>query len=203
MKATEIMSTNVQKIKGSASVAQAIQLMRDKGVTSLVVERRHEEDAYGVITDTDIVYQVSAFGEDPKKIKVYQIMTKPCIAINPDLAVEYVARLFAQTGIRVAPVIQGELLGLISITDILHKSNCLEKPRSLTLEEMIINARDQARAICSEKGPNSPECASAWDIVEELQAEAAHQRNQHPEKTHFEEYCEEYPEAVEARIYES
>ena len=38
-------------------------------------------------------------------------MTKPCIVVNPDLGVEYVARLFANARIRRAPVIKGELLG--------------------------------------------------------------------------------------------
>ncbi|MCA1994371.1 MAG: Calvin cycle protein CP12, partial [Coleofasciculus sp. S288] len=49
----------------------------------------------------------------------------------------------------------------------------------------------------------SPESAAAWDAVEEMQAEAAHQRARRLEKTAFEDYCKEYPEAVEARIYES
>jgi len=44
---------------------------------------------------------------------------------------------------------------------------------------------------------------SAWDIVEELQAELAHQRAKKPEKTYFEEYCQENPDAFEARIYDT
>jgi CBS domain-containing protein len=203
MKAVEIMTTDVVTIKGSATVAKAVALMRERGVRSLVVERRHAEDAYGIITETDIVYKVTAFGEDPAKIRVYEIMTKPCIVINPDLGVEYVARLFANTGLRFAPVIKGELLGVISISDILHKSNFIECPRVVDLEAEIIKARDNARQICAEKGVNSSDCATAWDVVEELQAEMAHQRAKKPEKTYFEEYCEENPEALEARMYDA
>jgi len=58
-------------------------------------------------------------------------MTKPCIVVNPDLRVEYVARLFAQNGLLRAPVIQGELLGIISVTDILTKSNFVEQPQEV------------------------------------------------------------------------
>jgi CBS domain-containing protein len=203
MKAVEIMTPDVVTIKGSATVAKAVELMRERGVRSLVVDRRHEEDAYGIITETDIVYKVTAFGEDPNQIRVYEIMTKPCIVINPDLGVEYVARLFANTRLRFAPVIKGELLGVISVSDILHKANFIERPRSVDLEAEIIKARDNARRVCAEKGVNSPDCATAWDIVEELQAEAAHQRAKKPEKTYFEEYCEEYPEAIEARVYDT
>jgi CBS domain-containing protein len=74
---------------------------------------------------------VAAFGKDPKKVRVYEIMTKPCISVNPDLGIEYVARLFANTGIRRAPVIQDTLLGIISVTDILSKSDFVENPKLL------------------------------------------------------------------------
>lgn len=36
---------------------------------------------------------------DPKKMRVYEIMTKPCVIVNPELGAEYVARLFAQSRI--------------------------------------------------------------------------------------------------------
>ncbi|ACK70489.1 protein of unknown function CP12 [Gloeothece citriformis PCC 7424] len=203
MKASEIMTTEVITIRGSATVAQAVKLMREKGIRTLVVDRRHDQDAYGIVTETDIVYRVTAYGEDPKKIRVYEIMSKPCIVVNPDLSVEYVARLFANTGIRFAPVIKDRLLGVISISDILHKSSFVDQPKSLELEDQIEKARNSARAICAEKGASSPECAAAWDVVEELQAELAHQRAKKPQKTYFEEYCEENPDAFEARMYES
>lgn len=203
MKASEIMTQDVVTIRGSATVADAVTLMKDKKLRSLVVDRRTDDDAYGIVTETDIVYKVAAFGIDPKTVRVYEIMTKPCIVVNPDLEVEYVARLFANTRIRRAPVIKDSLLGVISISDILTKSDFVEQPKSVLLEDQIISARDSARQICAEKGPTSAECAAAWDIVEELQAEAAHRRNQKLEKTYFEEYCEENPNAIEARMYDS
>jgi signal-transduction protein with cAMP-binding, CBS, and nucleotidyltransferase domain len=184
-------------------VAEAVKLLKEKNLRALIVDLRHGEDAYGIVTETDIVYKVTAFGKDPKTVRVYEIMTKPCIVVNPDLSVEYVARLFANTGIRRAPVIKDSLLGIISISDILRKSNFVEAPKSVILEQEIAKARDHARKICQEKGASSRECASAWDIVEELQAELAHQKAQKPDKTFFEEYCEENPEALEARIYDT
>ncbi|MBE9100994.1 CBS domain-containing protein [Vacuolonema iberomarrocanum] len=130
MKAREIMTKDVVTIRGSATVAEAVKLMKEKGLRALVVEPRHEMDPYGLVTETDIIYKVAAFGHDPKKMHVYEIMTKPCVVVNPELGVEYVARLFAQTRIRRAPVIQGSLLGIISISDILRKSDFVERPKS-------------------------------------------------------------------------
>ena len=130
MKAEQIMTHNVVTIRGSATVAEAVDRMKEKGLRALIVEPRHEMDPYGMVTETDIIYKVAAFGHDPKAMRVYEIMTKPCIVVDPDLGVEYVARLFAQTRIRRAPVIKGGLLGIISISDILKNSDFVEKPKS-------------------------------------------------------------------------
>jgi CBS domain-containing protein len=203
MKAEEIMTKDVVTIRGSATVADAVKLMKEKSLRALIVQRRHDQDSYGIVTETDIVYKVAAFGKDPKKLRVYEIMTKPCIVVNPELGVEYVARLFANTGIRRAPVIKGSLLGIISVTDILTKSQFVEKPQETVMASEIQKAIEEARAICAAKGASSKECAAAWDIVEELQAEAAHQQAKKPPQSAFEQYCEQNPEAVEARIYES
>jgi CP12 domain len=69
------------------------------------------------------------------------------------------------------------------------------------LENKIEQARADARAVCEAKGKNSTECAAAWDAVEEMQAEASHQRQVKP-KTNFEVYCNENPDAVECRVYD-
>ncbi len=149
MKAEEIMTQDVVTVRGSDTVAEAVAKMKEKGLRALIVEPRYDADPYGMVTETDIIYKVTAFGHDPKQMRVYEIMTKPCIVVNPELGVEYVARLFAQTRIRRAPVIKGELLRIISISDILNKSDFVEKP-----------------------------------------------------KINFELYCEDNPNAPEARIYE-
>lgn len=130
MQAKEIMTQDVVTISGSATVAEAVKLMKDKGLRSLIVERRTFGDPYGIISETDIVYKVAAFGKDPKKMHVYEIMTKPCIVVTPELGVEYVARLFANTRIRRAPVVSDTLLGVISTSDILRKSDFVEKPKT-------------------------------------------------------------------------
>ncbi|MBI3948348.1 MAG: CBS domain-containing protein [Armatimonadetes bacterium] len=120
-KAKDIMTTEVVTIDGMATIAEAVAAMKERNVRALIVAARSEDDAYGVITETDIVYKVAAQGKDPGGVRVHEIMTKPCIVVNQDLDVKYVARLFANTGIRRAPVIKGGLLGVISVTDILRK----------------------------------------------------------------------------------
>lgn len=69
------------------------------------------------------------------------------------------------------------------------------------LDQRIQIAIDDAHQVATEKGADSKEAAVAWDIVEELQAEAAHQEANHP-KTAFEQYCDDNPEAIEARVFD-
>lgn len=70
------------------------------------------------------------------------------------------------------------------------------------IQERIDDELDQARAVCDREGASSGECAAAWDAVEELQAEASHQKQVHPPKTSFEKYCDDNPDAAECRIYD-
>lgn len=70
------------------------------------------------------------------------------------------------------------------------------------IEETIEQEREAARAVCDTSGGTSKECAAAWDAVEELQAEAAHQKQSKPKKNSLEMYCDENPDAAECRVYE-
>lgn len=204
MRARDIMTREVLTISGSATVAEATKVMKARGLRSLIVDRRSEADPYGIVTETDIVYKVAAYGHDPNTMRVYEIMTKPCVVVNPDLGVEYVARLFAQTRIRRAPVIEGTLLGVISVSDIIRRSDFVTNPKRLYIEDQIEVAREEARRISNQEGASSPAAAAAWDIVEELQAAASHQQTQAQiaTKNALEEYCREHPDAPECREYD-
>lgn len=203
MKASDIMTKDVVTIRGSATVAEAALLMQERGWRALIVDRRNEQDAYGIITETDIVYKVIGFGKDPRSVRVHEVMTKPCIVINPDLGVEHVARLFADNGLLRAPVIQNELLGIISVSDILTKSKFIEYPLTAVLEKDLQDAIEDANQICTEAGPGSRECAVAWNVVDALETELAHHRSQKITKTIYEEYCEEFPEAMSPRMFDN
>ena len=59
-----------------------------------------------------------------------------------------------------------------------------------------------ARSVCDINGAESGACAAAWDAVEELQAEASHQRQKGKKKNSLELYCDANPEADECRVYD-
>jgi hypothetical protein len=70
------------------------------------------------------------------------------------------------------------------------------------IQEQIQKERETARQVCSTEGDSSNECAVAWDAVEELSAEAAHQKQKAPKKSSLEIYCDDNPDALECRVYE-
>ena len=200
LKASDVMTEDVATIRGSATVAKAVKLMKFKSLRALIVDVRSSRDAYGIVTQTDIIHKVVAYGKDPEKMRVYEIMTKPCIVVNPDLGVEYVARLFANTGIRMAPVIQSGLLGIISVTDILNKGDFIENPKVKILQRELEKAIAEAKSICAAKGATSSDCIDAWELVEDIEAEAAYQEGAKPiETTEFQQFCLEHPEILEVR----
>ena len=71
-----------------------------------------------------------------------------------------------------------------------------------SIEEQINAAISEAHAICDQLGAASKDCAVAWDIVEELDAEASHQQQAKLAQTSFEKYCDANPGDLECRIYE-
>ncbi len=70
----------------------------------------------------------------------------------------------------------------------------------VTIEQRLNDLVDQARDACGTNGTTSDECASAWDAVEEVQAEISHRRSD--TKSAFTSYCDDHPDAAECRIYD-
>lgn len=121
MKAQDAMTKDVVYVDGSVSVADAVALMREKRVSSLIVKNRSQDDAFGIITRKDVVNKVVDPGKSPADVKVFEIMTKPLIMVSPGLALKYCARLMNASGIRRAPVFDGKkIIGMLSNTDIFN-----------------------------------------------------------------------------------
>lgn len=80
-------------------------------------------------------------------------------------------------------------------------NNTVDAIRDNKIEQAIHEAIEQARAACEVKGNSSSDCAVAWDIVEELQAEKSH-REAIAKPNSLDNYCEAHPEAVECLIYD-
>ncbi|MGD1949451.1 MAG: CBS domain-containing protein [Leptolyngbyaceae cyanobacterium] len=165
----DIMTKPVIVIRSSATIENAIWLMRTKRVRSLIVEEAHHQGPYGILTERDIVYNVIAKRRSPHFVRVDQIMRQPCICMPMNATLEEAAQLFSESGIHRAPVIEeGELLGIISITDLLMKGH----PGALSRDEFsqrVNEALQHARFIDDEDAQIQQECEIAWQMLEDMQ----------------------------------
>jgi CBS domain-containing protein len=144
LKVADVMTQDVATIRSSATVAEAVDLMNARGWRSLIVDRQDAQDSYGMISETDIAYKIIAKNKNPHQVKVAEVMTKPCISVKPDLSLVHVAQLFAEHGLARAPVIQDKLLGIISITDLLTKSDFMAESLPLVLERDLLDVISQS-----------------------------------------------------------
>ena len=119
-KAKEIASDKLFFIDGLASVRDAVQLMKEKNVQALIIKKRNNADANGIITVIDIIKGVIIPNKTLDEVSVYEIMTKPVFSISAHLNVKYVPRLMHNYNVRIAPVEEnGELIGIIDYTQFL------------------------------------------------------------------------------------
>ena len=169
MKARDIMTTKVVTIDSLATAADAIATMQKYFVRSLIIKPNHPGDDYGIVTETDIVFNILATNINPENILVYQIMTKPCIAVSPDLSLKGVARLFVEHGIEKAPVIQKDLLGMISATDMIMKLKVAANLDNDDLSKQINREINHNRVAPNYEEQVAQECKIAWDIIEKNQ----------------------------------
>ncbi|WP_022949310.1 MAG: CBS domain-containing protein [Methylohalobius sp. ZOD2] len=110
-----IMRTDFGSIDGIATVDEALRKMKELKTSVLVVEKRHDDDEYGLITSSDIARHVLARDRSPQRVNVYEIMEKPVIAVHPDMDIRYCSRLFARYNLVRAPVIDSRrVIGMVS-----------------------------------------------------------------------------------------
>lgn len=121
--AKEIASSQLHYIDGLATVKQAVALMKEKNVETLIIQKRDERDANGIITVSDIIGKVIIPDKQLEEVSVYEIMTKPVISIPAHLNSRYVPRLLHNARISVAPVEEnGVFLGIIHLKDFLFNT---------------------------------------------------------------------------------
>ena len=119
-KAKEIASDKLFYIDGLASVRDAVRLMKEKNVQALIIQKRNNADANGIITVYDIIKGVIIEGKTLDEVSVYEIMTKPVFSISAHLNVKYVPRLMHNYNVRIAPIEEnGEYIGIIDYSQFL------------------------------------------------------------------------------------
>ena len=123
----EVMKSGLDIVDGMATVGDALRNMKHPETRTLIVNKRHADDEYGVVMFRDVAKSVLAPDLSPERVNMYEIMSKPVMGVDPEMDVRYCIKLFDRFGLSRAPVIEdGQIIGLVSYTDIVLKGVMLQ-----------------------------------------------------------------------------
>jgi len=118
----DVMKTDFDIVDGKMTVMEALEKMKHIGTKSFIVQKRHDNDEYGIVLLSDIAKNVLAKDRSPNRVNIFEIMSKPVIHVDPNMDIRYCARLFEQFGLTRAPVVEDRnIIGLVSFTDMVMK----------------------------------------------------------------------------------
>ncbi len=116
----DVMLREFDMVSGQETISEALAKMKHVKTRLLMVDKRHDDDEYGIVRLGDIARQILAKDRSPDRVNVYEIMSKPVISVPPTMDIRYCARLFERFGLQRAPVIEsGEGLGIIGYVEML------------------------------------------------------------------------------------
>ncbi len=111
----DVMKSDFGTVDGVSTISDALKRMKLLKTSILVVNKRHDDDEFGLVTAGDIARHVLAHDRNPDRVNVYEIMTKPVISVHPEMDIRYCSRLFANYDLVRAPVIDGRnVIGTVS-----------------------------------------------------------------------------------------
>jgi len=91
--------------------------MNKHEIGCLIVVRNGK--AIGIVTERDMLNRVLAQYRNPDRTKVSEIMTSPLVVADREMDLEEAARQMFKMKVKKLPVVsKGELVGLITLTDI-------------------------------------------------------------------------------------
>jgi predicted transcriptional regulator len=118
----DVMKAEVDIMDGMCTITDAMKAMKFPDTRTIIVDKRHDDDEYGVVMFRDLAKRVLARGLSPNRVNIYEVMSKPVISVNPDMDIRYCTRLFDRFGLSRAPVLENhKIIGLVSYTDIVLK----------------------------------------------------------------------------------
>ena len=128
IRVADVKRTPLHMVSGLANVKSAIEEMKRHNVSSLVIERRDDNDEFGLVTVHDIATKLIAKNRSAERTSVYEIMTKPALMLNGDMNVKYAIRFLGRLGFTRALVTGGDdRLGLVTLRDLVLSTAGLEE----------------------------------------------------------------------------
>ncbi len=119
----DVMKEEYDMVDGLSTVHEVLNMMQHVETKCVIVNKRNEEDEYGIVVLADIARHVLAKNKSPDRVSIYEVMTKPAVTVNPEMNIRHASALFSRLGLSRAPVVNGngEIIGIVSHTDMVLK----------------------------------------------------------------------------------
>jgi len=119
----DVMKHEFDMVDGLSTVREVLNMMKHVETKCVIVNKRHQDDEYGIVVLADIARHVLARNKSPDRVSIYEVMTKPAVTINPGMDIRHASSLFARLGLSRAPVVneKGDIIGIVSHTDMVLK----------------------------------------------------------------------------------
>lgn len=127
---SQVMSRDIIRIDPMASIRDAIQLMKEKRLSSLVVNRRDPGDEYGMLAVRDIARDVIGKNLSADRVQVYEVMTKPVLSLPGGMSLPNAVQILTRFHLTRALVIDDarEPVGLVTLRDMVIRGVADERP---------------------------------------------------------------------------
>jgi len=113
----------VYNISADTTVLEALKLMADKNIGSVVITERG--DYAGLLTERDYARKVILHGKSSHETPVREIMSTGLPRITPDSSIETCMHIMSEENIRYLPVFANDrMCGIISINDLVTETIC-------------------------------------------------------------------------------
>lgn len=109
----------VFSVEPTEMVYRAIELMCEKNIGGLLIVENGK--LVGIFTERDYARKLILKGKSSKDTEIRDLMTSNLVTVTPDTSIDDCMRVMTGRKIRHLPVLdKGELVGIISIGDVVH-----------------------------------------------------------------------------------
>jgi CBS domain-containing protein len=114
----DVMRREPSKVDGMATAEEALALMSARSISSLVVNRRDDDDEFGLVLISDIAREIIGRGRPLARTNVYEIMMKPAPMVAAEMNIKYAIRYMSSCRFTHCLVLRGrELAGVVTLRD--------------------------------------------------------------------------------------
>ena len=119
LRVQDVMVRALHVIDGLATIGEAIAMMKEHRVSSLVVARRDADDEVGLVEVVDVAGPL-ADDRPPDRVHVYEVMSKPVVTLPPGMLARYAVRLLRELGLSRSVVVdeKRDAVGIVTLRDL-------------------------------------------------------------------------------------